>query len=296
MRINIALKLFLGFLVLVFLNVFFIVIVSKLGDLNVLTEILKKQNDIKNQILKVGNLLQNQKRSLVIYTDLMRDESVENFIENGEEIRKNFRDVFETISKIQTLDSSLSRVPLKYEKSEGLYNIEYQLKENVFSLFNEYIKIFDELVTHQHSPKSSSETYQRDSISSILENRHDQLVTNLNATDSILDKQNSERIQEVEARINYVKQLTLMIVIGISIISVAFSLIFSNAITTSLRKLRESTRTIATGDFDFDPQGYPRDEIGDLANAFYEMYKDLKKEPLIRNYPDWYLSRYFNRF
>ena len=55
--------------------------------------------------------------------------------------------------------------------------------------------------------------------------------------------------------------------------------------TTSLRRLRESARTIGKGEFDFNPRGYPKDEIGDLASAFFDMAYDLKRtqEELIKS-------------
>jgi signal transduction histidine kinase len=69
------------------------------------------------------------------------------------------------------------------------------------------------------------------------------------------------------------------------VFSVVFGFFFSRAITNSLRRLRLSASTIGKGDFDFNPGGYPKDEIGDLASAFFEMASDLKRaqEELIKS-------------
>jgi signal transduction histidine kinase len=92
------------------------------------------------------------------------------------------------------------------------------------------------------------------------------------------------RIKEIENRIDNVKNLTQLILLGMSVFSISFALLFSRYITHHLRRLRESTSTIAKGEFDFNPRGYPQDEIGDLASAFFDMAYDLKKtqDELIR--------------
>jgi nitrogen-specific signal transduction histidine kinase len=43
-----------------------------------------------------------------------------------------------------------------------------------------------------------------------------------------------------------------------------------------MRRLKESAGVIGKGNFDFDASGYPNDEIGDLAAAFFVMATDLK--------------------
>ena len=43
-----------------------------------------------------------------------------------------------------------------------------------------------------------------------------------------------------------------------------------------MRRLKESAAVIGKGNFNFDASGYPNDEIGDLASAFFVMATDLK--------------------
>ena len=70
-----------------------------------------------------------------------------------------------------------------------------------------------------------------------------------------------------------------------SVFALLFAFLFSRAITVSLRKLKLSARLIAKGNFDFDPKGYPRDEIGELAKALFDMAFDLKnaQEELVKS-------------
>jgi C4-dicarboxylate-specific signal transduction histidine kinase len=81
------------------------------------------------------------------------------------------------------------------------------------------------------------------------------------------------------------KQVTLFIVSGISAFAMIFAFVISNAITRRLRKLKDSASFIGKGNFYFDPSGYAKDEIGDLATAFFDMAIDLKKtqEELVKS-------------
>jgi len=51
---------------------------------------------------------------------------------------------------------------------------------------------------------------------------------------------------------------------------------FLITISSSIKKLKRATHSIAEGDFDFDPDIPPGDEIGDLAEDFTRMAKRLK--------------------
>jgi nitrogen fixation/metabolism regulation signal transduction histidine kinase len=69
------------------------------------------------------------------------------------------------------------------------------------------------------------------------------------------------------------------------VIAIGFAFIFSRGFTNSMRRLKESAGAIGKGKFDFNPTGYPHDEIGDLAKAFFEMSTDLKtaQEELVKS-------------
>jgi len=101
----------------------------------------------------------------------------------------------------------------------------------------------------------------------------------------LIDDQTKIVIKEIEHRIDEVKRQTIFILCGIVIIAIGFAFIFSRGFTNSMRRLKESAGAIGKGKFDFNPEGYPHDEIGDLAMAFYEMSTDLKtaQEELVKS-------------
>ncbi|MCX7725707.1 MAG: HAMP domain-containing protein, partial [Chitinispirillaceae bacterium] len=103
--------------------------------------------------------------------------------------------------------------------------------------------------------------------------------------ESIVDFQTNQYIKEVELRIKGVKEMTIYIIVGVTVTAMIFGLWFSTYITNSLRRLKSAAATIGRGDFNVDPHGYPNDEIGDLASAFFQMSIDLKnaQESLIRS-------------
>ena len=105
MRFNIAPKLFFGFVVIIFLNVFFVVIVSKLTDLNVIATILKSQNEVKNHVLHISNLHTSQTRSQLIYEKLRKQESADNFNQTGGVVATIIDSALAGLHEICRLDS-----------------------------------------------------------------------------------------------------------------------------------------------------------------------------------------------
>ncbi|MDD3294208.1 MAG: diguanylate cyclase [Geobacteraceae bacterium] len=59
-------------------------------------------------------------------------------------------------------------------------------------------------------------------------------------------------------------------------LALGVTLLFIITISSSIRKLKHATHLIAGGNFDFDPQIPPGDEIGDLAQDFTHMASRLK--------------------
>lgn len=78
------------------------------------------------------------------------------------------------------------------------------------------------------------------------------------------------RIEEEAMR--KVKENAAAIVVGFTLLALAFSWIF----VRRLKRLTTETRAISRGDFDRRVQADARDEVGDLARAFNGMASDLK--------------------
>ncbi len=111
------------------------------------------------------------------------------------------------------------------------------------------------------------------------------VAKSLSATGALIDEQTKNVIKDAEQRISDIKQMTIIILLIVILVALGFALFFSRVITNSLRRLKASAGAIGKGDFSFDPMGYPSDEIGDLAGAFYDMATDLKKtqEELVKS-------------
>lgn len=281
MRINIAPKLFIGFLIVIFLNVFFMVIVSKLENVNSSSRILKKQNEVKNYLLRLKTLHRVQGPSVISYQRIGRLESADNFKEMSSKIITILDTIKVEIDSVNNLDSLII--------SENRYSLNKQelttLRKTVdnIALYNSiYTNMFDSIV-HAHLSAISARKIPvwRD----VLDDADFKLSTALDTAESVIDQQTNLRIKEIETRVSNVKQMTIFIISGVTLFAVLFGIFFSRAITNALRRLKESASSIGKGDFNFDPSGYPNDETGDLASAFFQMSLDLKnvQEELIQS-------------
>jgi HAMP domain-containing protein len=275
MRFNIALKLFVGFVTIIFLNVFFVAIVSKLTDLNLIATILKRQNEVKNHLLHISNLHSSQTRSQLIYEKLRQPEYAENFRQTSRYVSLLIDSTIMELTEINKLDSIVNAA--SDSAGPGVQNLIAQFNHRVKNNNAVYSRTFNELVEFNNTRKGQRDTPQVRGFSDILVLSDQELRDGLSIADSMVETQTKASIKEVENRISGMRRLTVIIVIGISIFSLIFGLIFSRTMTNSLRRLRVSARNIGKGDFDFNPKGYPRDEIGDLAAAIFEMAYDLKR-------------------
>jgi signal transduction histidine kinase len=283
MRINIAPKLFLGFLIIIFLNVFFFAIVSRLSDLNTIANILKRQNVVRNHLLRTVNLHSGRATSRFVYSKLQKAESAAIFQERGALVTQTIDSVLQQLDTLLELDSS---VAVRTHPSAGLEELERAVVDHVKKNNDLYNNTFDELVKYTAEEDGSPKAKRRREVANeILDTADTLLQAGLALTDSLIEVQTAQRIKEIESRVSNVGQLTLYMVAGISVFSLLFGLFFSRVITNSLRKLKESAATIGKGEFDFDPRGYPQDEIGDLAQAFSDMAHDLQRtqEELVKS-------------
>ena len=102
------------------------------------------------------------------------------------------------------------------------------------------------------------------------------VASTIDSVENNIEQRTNVHIKDVEIQVKNVQNITWIIIIGVTLFGSIFALFFSRHITIALRRLKESASTIGKGDFDVAPTGYPNDEIGDLATAFFEMAVDLK--------------------
>lgn len=281
MRITIAPKLFFGFVVIIFLNVFFFVVVSNLENVNSITNILKRQNEFKNHMLRLKTLHRVQAPSVASFERLGRPESVENFSETQQKISLLADTINQKLDSINTLNSQLQLDDNSSLHTESLQKLKASL--DAIRLYNSlYATMFDSIVQAKTMTASQKKV---DVWHEILDEAGTKLTNVIDNAQEIIDNQTNQRIKDAELKVRNVKEMTVYIIIGVTVIAMIFGLWFSTYITNSLRRLTVSAGNIGKGDFDVDPHGYPRDEIGDLASAFFQMSVDLKnvQEALVRS-------------
>ena len=282
MRITIAPKLFFGFVVIIFLNVFFFVIVSNLEYVNSIASILKRQNEIKNHMLRLKTLHRLQNPSIASFLRLGRQESIDNFSRTQLEIIAHCDTINQKLDSIAFLNKQM-----RQDKSSSTQNKDalQSLKSSMdaIRLYNNlFTTMFDSLIQAKNAPvlKKKSDVWQ-----DILDEAGTKLTSVIDSAETRIDDQTNSYIKEVNFSVSNVRMMTIYIIIGITIVAIIFALWFSTYITNSLRRLTVSAGNIGKGDFNVDPHGYPRDEIGDLASAFFQMSVDLKnaQEALVRS-------------
>lgn len=273
MRLSIAQKLFIGFLIVIFSNVFFFVIISKIDNVRSITQILKKHHDIKNDLLRLRTLHRVQVPSVVSFDRLGRAESVTNFREINSKIVALLDTINSKLDSIADLDSVISSGP-DIQSSERITTIQNFIT-NIVKYNNIYGVAFDSIVIAKSANRPDIKIKQdRD----ILDQSDYQLMMYLDSSEQFIDRQTNAKLRDVEVRISNIKQLTIGIIAGVTIFAIFFALIFSRYITNALRRLKDAASTIGRGDYNVNPHGYPSDEIGDLATAFFDMSIDLKNK------------------
>jgi HAMP domain-containing protein len=279
--------LFLGFLFVILLNVIYVVIVNKLSDLNSIANILKQQDEVKNDLLRVASLQGDKRRSRTSYEAIGKRESVENFRQTGMVIHGLIDSINTELNVISELDSLVFR---KYINSMVHYENHItllSLMDTVAHISTLYDKSFVQLVVSGKPPDQINQIVNDNGqiLVTVLDSADRGLTKALRVTDSLIDEQTKIVIKDTELRINDIKQMTIVILFIVILVASGFALFFSRYISNSLRRLKESASLIGKGNFTFDPSGYPGDEIGDLAGAFHDMALDLKatQEELVKS-------------
>ena len=101
----------------------------------------------------------------------------------------------------------------------------------------------------------------------------------LNAIDTFSVNQQIQlnaKLEDADRQENTTVRWTLIFSMSGFILAIGIAALFLFNISTAIGKLKKATHRIAEGDFDYDPQIPPGDEIGDLAHDFTRMAKRLK--------------------
>jgi C4-dicarboxylate-specific signal transduction histidine kinase len=285
MRFTIATKLFIGFLCVIGLNAAFFVIVKKIDITNAIVDILARENEVKNRLLRLKTLHRVQGPSVISYEKIGLQESVENF--RG--IHRNLVGLIDTINRqldsIRDIDSQqLSQERNARNQVAASKTVELM---GAISFNNKrYSTSFEDLVKRRSIPlQAGIPAAGEKALTDTLDTLERVISNKLDSAESIIREQTNVRIRDIGGDVNNVKNATMAILGCVTIFSLFFGLIFSRTITNSLRRLKESAALIGKSDFDIDPLGFPNDETGDLAKAFFNMAVDLrsKQEDLIKS-------------
>ncbi len=282
MRIPIAAKVFLGFLVVVFLNVFYVVVVFKLSALNNIAHILKKQDSVQQGFLRIQNLHQSRRRLRVIYNGLKNEESVENFRGISSTVSGLLDSLVAQLDSVRLLDSLVTRETTPDPRVARLIQ---NVRQGAQESNRRYASQLEQLVNAEKIDNPTLRLRKKREVNERIDEADSSFAQTLRNVTRMIDSQTKIRIKDIETRMRNAQQITLALLIGISAFVALFAFVFSRYITNSLRKLKESASYIGKGNFYFNPSGYPKDEIGDLAGAFFDMALDLKKtqEELVKS-------------
>lgn len=275
MKLRIADKLFFGFLVVIFLNLFFVLVTSRLTALSSEASVLRSQNYIKSVLIQIGANHASQTRSRIIFEKIGKSESAANFIETGLQTEALLDSVLEVMQNIVVTDSIIDA---STEHRERDITLLYVLKNKLQKSTVDYSSIVPEVRKIKNDTSLSKE----DKVKKLseLETRARSSVINIKAAlaeaDSLLDQNSLGRIYNIENRVESAKDLTTLILAGMAIFSIFFAMLFSRHITNPLKRLQTWAADIGKGDFNLDKKRFPSDEVGELSEAFYDMANKLK--------------------
>ncbi|MGA2507248.1 MAG: histidine kinase dimerization/phospho-acceptor domain-containing protein [Chitinispirillaceae bacterium] len=284
MRFAITTKLFIGFLCIIALNSVYIIIANRINDVNSFVDILKNTNEVKNRLLRLKTLHRIQGPSIISYQKVGMQESIENF-------RSINRDIVYLIDTIKCKIDSISVIDTRlasktYQGSNPAVGTHMSgFMSAIISYTSSYSALFEKLVSLRDSLHSTLAVSNEKNITDTLDNIEDKVTLELDNAETITNEQTVRLIRAISNDINDAKKTTIIILVCLTFFSIIFSLIFSRTITNSLRRLKESATRIGKSDFDINPMGFPNDETGDLAKAFFDMAVDLrnKQKELIKS-------------
>ncbi len=285
-RTSISSKMFLGFLLVIFLNVLFVVVVSRFSDLYNIARTLGWQNEVKNGLLRIGAAHASQRTNLVVLDKLGRRESLQLITETSAVILEHLDSLESHINAIRAADTVVAANASTWEISRQVE----LLRQSVGLHLRADLDKYHSQVTQFAALRGSDGAAQRDTAAARQLRLQagatsDSLLSRLRLAEHTIDELTRLRLSDIAARIAGARRTTMFILAGMSVFALVFAAFFSRAITDSLRRLKAATARVARGDFAIDAGGYPDDEIGELADAFTSMARDLKvaQEELVRS-------------
>jgi HAMP domain-containing protein len=284
MRLNIASKLFLGFLCVIGLNSAYLFVVYKINAVNTTVDLLKRNDDIKSRLIRLKTQHGVRSTSVLSFEKIGLQESIDNFRDRSVFIACLIDTISREIDSIIGIDLRL--LPEKRHLDYRLATKKMDdLTRDMTAADKRYTGLFEALVLSRASPKNPKKASAEKAIVDTLDSMDKSIAVMLESGEGFIRERTNEHIAEISQDVTEVKKLIVLIIAGLTVFSLAFGLIFSRTITNALRRLKDSAGKIGKSDFDLIPSGFPNDEIGDLAKAFFNMSVDLrsKQEEIIKS-------------
>ena len=219
---------------------------------------IKSQNDKMNQqntVVRELNLIFSQ-------SNLIRDEY---FINKSERAKQQWYVVSKKIAA-QLISAEL--VLRGDEEKESLVQI--------ISLRNSISRYFDELVTYdQRSNRDLSSEIRELFVNQMIGSSHLLYLKCSNLTLSLNQKS--------DVQIAHYSLLTSMAFALLGLVIITFSVLIKHRVTRPLTLLKEGTKIIAGGQFDYKVPVVTSDEIGELGHDFNRMTEQLAQITVSRN-------------
>jgi PAS domain S-box-containing protein len=264
MRITIGKKLFIGFMI-----VLFIMIVMGISSYISLSKI-KKSTDI------VAKYAQKMKEISRLRFPLLEALIVNDYFVSGDVRKKSH---FEEVSRaVEDAMRDVESMIFSEEENKLLMEIKEHF-EVVKKKSDEIMKFADVTKKDFIDPRSNKIVEEIDAAAVIV-------VENIEGLDESIKSNLEEEITNSN-RIKIVGNLTIIITSSIAIvIGVIAWLVLTRSITAPVRSLISSTKILARGDLTQRAEIKSSDEIGELADSFSKMAEDLQKITVSRDYVD----------
>jgi len=283
-KTSISSKLFLGFLLVIFLNVLFVVVVSRFSQLYGITRMIGWQNEIKNKLLRISTLHKTQRTNFIIFEKLGRQQSYEYFIETSSEVDRYIDSLQGYLHAIENVDTTITESSCTWRIRKADDRLRHLLEDRLPRTTATYaggVSTFAGLALSDRE----ADRMLADSFTAPVRAAADTLLHLLGRSERIVDELTRLRLADVKSRIEDARFTSAAILAFTSIFALVFAYIFSRKITDALRRLKESATRIGRCEFQFDLNGYPDDEIGELAHAFERMARNLRdaQDELVRS-------------
>jgi methyl-accepting chemotaxis protein len=284
MRLTIANKLFIGFLCVIVLNAVYFILVNKPGRIGEAVFLLGRQNDLGDRLMLLKTLQRDREAAALRYEKTAQRERPASFRDDGR-VATGLLDTLRGLADSMVRLDAILLPPDEYGSIRLASATLADLLRSVDSAGGSWSALFERLIRLRDPHCSFKWSFSEpmligavDSAAAILDGKIDSAL-------SLAGHLSGERTALIGVELSREKRAGLAAMLFLTVFSVLFGLVFSRTITTSLRRLKESAGSVGRADFNVNPEGYPDDETGDLAAAFFDMAVSLRKkqEELIRS-------------